>query len=59
MEDLNMQPLEGFEPTSKDGKALMALFSSFFKKLAASPSGSVQGNAEGIWENLHSTFNAD
>ena len=31
MEDLNVQPLEGFEPTSKDGKAIMPLFTSFFE----------------------------
>ena len=31
MDDLNVQPLEGFEPTSKDGKAIVPVFSSFFQ----------------------------
>ena len=31
MEDLNVQPLEGIEPTSKDGKAIVHSFGSFFE----------------------------
>ena len=30
MDDLNVQLLEGFEPTSRDGKAIVPLFASFF-----------------------------
>ena len=31
MHDLNVQPLESFEPTSKDGKPIVHLFASFFQ----------------------------
>ena len=31
MEDLNTQPFEGFEPSSKDGKQIVPMFASFFQ----------------------------
>ena len=31
MDDLNIQPLEGFEPTSMDGKAIVPVFDAFFQ----------------------------
>ena len=48
MDDLKVQPLEVFEPTSKDAKDTVFFFCFILPELAASPPGTVQESAEGI-----------